>query len=152
MCIDHKEVGQFKCCSCMPLTCGIVTIFVLEICGLYVACVFGNLFGILTSCAILIGFILSYFMRENMTIRYSLCVMYAFTLASFILYMIIFLSTTSLDTIVYNVCQAINSLTTQASSSSQSARDLTAQEIQDYDYSTLEANYEELGVYEQEAK
>ena len=100
--------------------CGIVTIFVLEIFGLYIACMMGNIFGILTSSGVLLTFILAFIMRDNSTLRYTLAAMYAFTLAAFVFFMIIFLCTTSFDTIVYNVCQAINTVTNGVASGSQS--------------------------------
>ena len=123
MCIDHKVVGQYKCCVCVPLMCGIVTIFVLEIFGLYIACMMGNIFGILTSSGVLLTFILAFIMRENSTLKYTLASIYAFTLVAFVVYMIIFLCTTNIDTIVYNVCQAINTVTNGVSSGTQSQRD-----------------------------
>ena len=104
MCINHKEAGHYKCCCCFPLGCGVAILAVVEAIVLAFNSYFVDIYGILTSSLILIGFIAACCDRDNFMVRRGLFLVYAICLACFVIYLIVWACTTNIDTFVFELC------------------------------------------------
>ena len=109
MCLDHKVVGDYKCCTVIPLMCGVIMIAVLNFCGLVTSYTFGDLSGIVLKGGMLVCFIVAFTKRDNHSIKFFLFAAYALNLAYFFGYLIYFIvSQDKMNAMIQQGCKTLN--------------------------------------------
>ena len=92
MCVSHHH-HPYKCCCCMPLVCGVIFIFFMEIFCLLGAIASMDIFCIVASSVLLCLFVFSFIKHKNFYARNALYWSYLVSLVIFLVYAMYYATT-----------------------------------------------------------
>ena len=105
---DGNNLPPYQCCCCCNMFVSVVIIFLLEVFWLVGACLAMDIVNIAVSGALVLLFLISFFMQGNLMARTALLYGYLGRAIAIVIVMVVYMFTNKIDDILDLFCDSVN--------------------------------------------